>query len=127
MDIGTAKPTPQEMALVPHHLVDVADPDDDWSLGRFKRAVTGLIDEIHQRGRVPFLVGGTGQFIRAVTQGWVVPELTADDTMREVLNRWAEEIGPEGLYERLKVVDPAAAGNSSERYPDVGGFLQSRE
>lgn len=112
MDIGTAKPTKEEMQIVPHHLVDVAEPDERWSLGRFKRQATAIIEEIHQRGKIPFLVGGTGQFIRAVTQGWVVPELKADEQMRQVLTRWVEdEIGPEGLYERLIVVDPLAAEN----------------
>ncbi|MFN2144816.1 MAG: tRNA (adenosine(37)-N6)-dimethylallyltransferase MiaA, partial [Anaerolineales bacterium] len=109
MDIGTAKPTAEETAAVPHHLIDVATPQDIWSLGRFKRAVGDLVDEIHSRGRVPFLVGGTGQFVKAITEGWVVPELTADEELRDVLNRWAEEISPEGLYQRLQVVDPAAA------------------
>jgi tRNA dimethylallyltransferase len=111
MDIGTAKPTADEIASVPHHLVDVADPHDTWSLGRFKREATQLIGEIHQRERVPFLVGGTGQFVRAITQGWVVPELRADEQLREVLTRWADEIGAEGLYQRLQVVDPLAAEN----------------
>ena len=108
MDIGTAKPTPAEMSAVPHHLIDVAEVDEVWSLGKFKRRAIKVIDAVHQRGGVPFLVGGTGQFIRAITEGWVVPELPADEQMREVLTRWADEIGPEGLYERLEVVDPAA-------------------
>ncbi|MBN2044392.1 MAG: tRNA (adenosine(37)-N6)-dimethylallyltransferase MiaA [Anaerolineales bacterium] len=111
MDIGTAKPTADEMAFVRHHLIDVADPDDEWSLGRFKRAAGEVIEDIHQRAKVPFLVGGTGQFVRAITEGWIVPELTADERLREVLNRWADEIGAEGLYQRLQVVDPAAAEN----------------
>ena len=110
MDIGTAKPKRDEMQSVRHHLIDVADPDENWSLGRFKRHATQIIQEIHQRGRIPFLVGGTGQFIRAITQGWVIPELKADERMRQVLTRWVEdEIGPEGLYDRLTVIDPLAA------------------
>jgi len=112
MDIGTAKPTKEEMQIVPHHLVDVAEPGERWSLGKFKRYTTAIIDEIHQRGRIPFLVGGTGQFIKAITQGWVIPEIQADERMREILTRWVdEEIGPEGLYDRLTVVDPLAAEN----------------
>ena len=112
MDIGTAKPTKEEMAIVPHHLVDVAEPEERWTLGRFKRNATAIIDDIHLRGRIPFLVGGTGQFIRAITQGWVIPELKADEQMRDVLTRWVEDdIGPAGLYQRLAVVDPLAAEN----------------
>lgn len=112
MDIGTAKPSLEEKQNVPHHLIDVADPDETWSLGKFKRQATKIIEDIQQRGRIPFLVGGTGQFIRAITHGWVVPELKADKRMRGVLTRWVEEdIGPEGLYERLRVVDSDAADN----------------
>ena len=112
MDIGTAKPTKEEMVVIPHHLIDVANPEERWSLGKFKQSATEIIDDIHQRGRIPFLVGGTGQFIRAITQGWVIPELKADEQMRDVLTKWVEdEIGPEGLYERLTVVDPLAAEN----------------
>ena len=112
MDIGTAKPTKEEMVVIPHHLIDVANPEDRWSLGKFKQSATEIIDDIHQRGRIPFLVGGTGQFIRAITQGWVIPELKADEQMRDVLTKWVEdEIGPEGLYQRLTVVDPLAAEN----------------
>jgi tRNA dimethylallyltransferase len=109
MDIGTAKPTKKEQKRVRHHLIDVADPDEIWSLGKFKRRATAILEDIHQRGKVPFLVGGTGQFIRAITEGWVVPELSADERLREALNNWAEEIGAEGLYQRLGVVDPKAA------------------
>ena len=111
MDIGTAKPTKEEMVVIPHHLIDVANPEERWSLGKFKQSATEIIDDIHQRGRIPFLVGGTGQFIRAITQGWVIPELKADEQMRDVLTRWVDEIGPEGLYQRLTVVDPLAAEN----------------
>jgi tRNA dimethylallyltransferase len=108
MDIGTAKPNEEEMLRVPHHLIDVAEVDEVWSLGKFRRHAIRVIDEIQSRGKVPFLVGGTGQFIRAIIQGWTVPEIPADDRLRGVLNSWAAEIGPEGLYERLKVVDPVA-------------------
>ncbi|MEJ2484207.1 MAG: tRNA (adenosine(37)-N6)-dimethylallyltransferase MiaA [Anaerolineales bacterium] len=112
MDVGTAKPSLEERQKVPHHLIDVADPDETWSLGKFKRHATQIIEDIQQRRRIPFLVGGTGQFIRAITDGWVVPELKPDKRMRGVLSRWVEEeIGPEGLYERLKVVDSDAAEN----------------
>jgi tRNA dimethylallyltransferase len=109
MDIGTAKPSRAEQAAVPHHLVDVADPDETWSLGRFKQNAIQLIDEIHARGKLPFLVGGTGQFIRAIIDGWQVPELPADERLRNVLTDWAEEIGAEGLYHRLAYLDPEAA------------------
>ena len=108
MDIGTAKPTPEEQRRVPHHLIDVADPQEVWSLGRDKRAAMAAIHVIQDRGKVPFLVGGTGQYVRAISDGWVIPERPPDFRMRDALNHWVDEIGPEGLYQRLKVVDPKA-------------------
>ena len=109
MDIGTAKPSPEELDGVPHHLIDVADPDEPWSLGKFKREAIINIELILSRGKVPLLVGGTGQYLRAITEGWVVPEIEPDAKLREVLESWAEEIGSEGLYQRLKAIDPIAA------------------
>jgi len=108
MDIGTAKPSRDERARVVHHLIDVADLDDVWSLAKYQRAAYQAIDEIHQRGYVPFLVGGTGQYIRAVTEGWDIPEVKPDHHLREALQRWAEEIGPFELYNRLSILDPSA-------------------
>ena len=109
MDIGTAKPTPVEQARVPHHLIDVADPDETWSLAMFQQRAHEVIAEIHARGRLPLLVGGTGQYVRAVTQGWTPPEVEPDERLRLVLERLAEERGKEWLYDRLKAVDPEAA------------------
>ena len=115
MDIGTAKPSPAELARVPHHLVDVAAPDETWSLAMFQRAAQAAIAEIHARGRLPFQVGGTGQYIRAVTEGWEIPEVPPDFRLRHALEAWAAEIGPEGLYRRLAVLDPEAADRIDPR------------
>jgi tRNA dimethylallyltransferase len=109
MDIGTAKPTPEEQARVPHHLIDVAGPDEDWSLAVYQRQAYRAISAIHARGGLPFLVGGTGQYIRAVVEGWTIPEVKSDPRLREVLEDWAEEVGLHGLHERLAVLDPQAA------------------
>ena len=109
MDIGTAKPTPAEQARAPHHLIDVADPDETWSLAMFQQSAHEIIADIHARGRLPLLVGGTGQYVRAVTQGWTPPEVEPDDRLRLVLEKLAEERGKEWLYDRLKAVDPEAA------------------
>jgi tRNA dimethylallyltransferase len=110
MDIGTAKPTRSERTRVPHHLVDVADPDEIWSLAIFQRAARQAIAGIHSRQHLPFLVGGTGQYIRAVLEGWQVPEGGPDLRLRAALERWAEAIGAQGLYDRLAILDPVAAG-----------------
>lgn len=109
MDIGTAKPGEEERRRVPHHLIDVADPDETWSLAVYQRVAYRVISEIHARGRLPFLVGGTGQYIRAVVEGWTIPEVKSDLELREALEDWAGEIGLEGLHARLAVVDQKAA------------------
>jgi tRNA dimethylallyltransferase len=109
MDIGTAKPSPEEQAIVPHHLIDVAEPDQDWSLAIYLPRALEVIDDIHRRGMLPFLVGGTGQYIQAVVQGWDLPQIKPDPDLRFVLESWANELGSDGLRKRLAVLDPAAA------------------
>jgi tRNA dimethylallyltransferase len=109
MDIGTAKPTNEEMDDVPHHLIDVADPDENWSLAIYQREAYKMIDDINERGKLPFLVGGTGQYIRSIIEGWLIPPQRPDYDLRHTLNQWAQEIGAEALYERLERLDPEAA------------------
>ncbi len=109
MDIGTAKPTSEELARVPHHLIDVATPDQDWSLAMYLSRVHEVIQDIHQRGSLPFLVGGTGQYIQAVVEGWDLPKTKPDPDLRKALDRWAEEIGVDGMRARLTVLDPDAS------------------
>jgi tRNA dimethylallyltransferase len=111
MDIGTAKPSMAERKRVVHHLVDVAAPSDTWNLGGFKEATTAIINDINRRNKIPLLVGGTGQFVRAITEGWVVPEVKPDTILREVLMKWSEQIGAMGLHARLNSIDPQAAKN----------------
>jgi tRNA dimethylallyltransferase len=109
MDIGTAKPTPEERACVPHHLIDVADPRETWSLTLFQRAASEAIADIHARGRTPFLVGGTGQYVHAVTRGWTPPAAAPDMSLRAKLESRAKNEGYQRLYEELQQFDPAAA------------------
>ncbi len=109
MDIGTAKPTKAERARVPHHLIDVAEPDETWSLAVFQKAATQAIASIQERGKLPFLVGGTGQYVHAVTHGWIPPVTRPDAEMRGVLEGMAMKQGNEWLHERLAVIDPTAA------------------
>jgi tRNA dimethylallyltransferase len=115
MDIGTAKPTPSQRARVPHHLIDVAAPDQVWSLAAFQQAAYQIIAGIHARGRLPFLVGGTGQYIRAVIQGWQIPRVRSSPRLREALENWSAKIGPDGLHHRLAVLDPEAAAQIDYR------------
>ena len=115
MNIGTAKPFAEEMEGVPHHLIDVADPDENWSLALFQRKAYQAIDEILAKGKVPILVGGTGQYVEAITDGWQIPKQRANEALRDELNHWAEEVGTEGLHQRLAVLDPQAASTIDHR------------
>jgi tRNA dimethylallyltransferase len=109
MDIGTAKPSAEDLRRVPHHLVDIARPDQTLSLGQFQDLAQAAIAGIHARGRLPILVGGTGQYIRAVIQGWDPPRVEPDPPLRTALEDWSQQVGKEGLHARLAAVDPAAA------------------
>jgi tRNA dimethylallyltransferase len=109
MDIGTAKPTTEERARIPHHLIDVADPDETWSLAVFQQKAKQIIADIPQRGKLPFLVGGTGQYVRAVTEGWTPPAVEPDERLRGVLEKIKEERGIYWLHAGLALLDPAAA------------------
>lgn len=109
MDIGTAKPTREELARVRHHLIDVSEPHQTWSLAAFKKEAQTVMDDIHNRGKLPFLVGGTGQYIYGLLEDWQIPGQEPDPRLREVLEAWARSIGPHEFHRKLAVVDPAAA------------------
>jgi tRNA dimethylallyltransferase len=109
LDIGSDKPTPAQQALVPHHLIDVVDPDQVLSLARFQDLAYTAIASIHQRQCLPLLVGGTGQWIWAVVEGWGIPRVPPDQELRVELEAQAKEIGREALHARLAEVDPEAA------------------
>ena len=109
MSVGTAKPSAAEQARVPHHLIDVANPDETWSLAMFQAAARRAIADIHARGRLPFLAGGTGQYVRAVTEGWSPPEVEADERLRRELENLKESRGVNWLHDKLSLLDPEAA------------------
>ncbi|MCC6147606.1 MAG: tRNA (adenosine(37)-N6)-dimethylallyltransferase MiaA [Anaerolineaceae bacterium] len=109
MNIGTAKPSPEDLSRVRHHLIDVTSPTEPWSLARFQSEARRAVEEIYGRGKLPFLVGGTGQYVRAVIEGWEMPPQSPDPALRQVLVEWAEEIGPFNLHEKLAALDPEAA------------------
>lgn len=109
MDIGTAKPTKEELQRVRHHLINVSNIDQSWSLAVFQEKVTQLADEIRSRKKIPFLVGGTGQYIRAIIEGWQLPPQEPNFRLRNVIKSYGERIGAEALYEKLKIMDPIAA------------------
>lgn len=109
MDVGTDKPSIDQRKQVPHHLIDVASPDENWSLAKFRSAALQAIGEIHKRGRLPLLVGGTGQYMRAILEGWIPPPKPADLAYREELTKFAEDHGAEALHMKLREVDPVSA------------------
>jgi len=109
MDIGTAKPTEVERSRVPHHLIDVAGVDEVWSLAVFQEAAQKTIAGIQAREHLPFLVGGTGQYVHAVTEAWDLPKQEPDPTLRAVLEAWGRALGEEEIHHCLSIVDPQAA------------------
>jgi tRNA dimethylallyltransferase len=115
MDIGTAKPSRGEMARVPHHLIDTVNPDETLSLAVFQQQAKEIIADIHARRKLPFLVGGTGQYVRAVTEGWTPPEVTENTRMRDELGRMKDEKGLEWLHDKLTQLDPEAAAKIDAR------------
>src|SRR6185503_1565925 len=102
-------PTREEQNRVPHHLIDIADPDEMLSLAVFQQKAREAIADIHTRNKIPFLVGGTGQYIRAVTEGWTPPEVTPNERLRGELEKMKDKSGVYWLYEKLKKLDPGAA------------------
>lgn len=115
MDIGSAKPTPEEQARVPHHLLDVVNPGETLTVAEFQRLAYAAIDDILRRKRLPLLVGGTGQYVSAVIEGWSIPEVPPNPVLREKLEQEAVEQGANALYARLRDVDPAAADRIDPR------------
>ncbi len=111
MDIGTAKPTLDERALAPHHLIDLSTPDETLSLGQFQRLAYGAIDDVLARGRLPILVGGTGQYVMAIVEGWGVPEVVPRPALRAAL----EALGGAEVARWLTALDPAAAARIDPR------------
>ena len=111
MDIGTAKPSVEERSSVPHFMIDISNPDETCSLALFQEAALACVDDIQKRGKLPILVGGTGQYVQAVIEGWNLPSQAPDTRLREVLLQWGNELGALTLYEKLKIIDPEAAAH----------------
>lgn len=108
LDVGTAKPTPEERRRVPHHLIDVLDPDQPWSAGEFARGARAAIAEIEGRGRRPIVVGGSGLYLRALTEG-LSPVPPGDPEVRAELRRRLAAEGREALAAELARSDPETA------------------
>ena len=115
MDIGTAKPTAEQRATTAHHLVDMMDPDEDYSLALFLRQAREAIQAIQSRSRLPIVAGGTGQYVRGLIEGWQVPEVSPDPTLRGELERKARVEGAAELYRELCGMSPVAARHVDPR------------
>ena len=109
MDIGTAKPTPEQLKLAPHHMINCADPDEPFSAADYRRGADQAIREICQRGKLPMLVGGSGLYFRSVVDG-LFDGPQADEELRQKFRQEAKELGTGHLYARLEAIDPEAAG-----------------
>jgi tRNA dimethylallyltransferase len=115
MDIGTAKPTAQQREVVPHHLYDIVDPSERYSLNLYRRDAREALEGIWKRKCLPFVVGGTGQYIWALLENWTVPEVAPDEVLRNELRLYAEQSGVQKLHDRLRDVDPESANKIHPR------------
>jgi len=109
MDIGTAKPTKEQRQRIPHHLVDIADPDEEFNAARYSEEASRAIHDIHERGKNVFVVGGTGLYIRALTKGLFKGPGSDMRLRNEFAILGSRSEGARYLYEKLKEVDPEAA------------------
>ena len=127
MDVGTAKPSLEDQSRVPHHLLDLRDPDQPFSLAEFLDLARTAFRRIHKRGRLPILVGGTGQYLWALLEGWQAPRVAPDPELRRRLEQEAAAAGSAGLlHHRLGEVDAVAAAridphNLRRVHPRPGG------
>lgn len=108
MDIGSAKPTAEELAIAPHHLIDIRELDETYSAADFRNDCLAKMNDITSRGKIPLLVGGTMLYYKALQEG-LSPLPSADDAIRKKLEADALSLGKEAMHERLKQVDPVAA------------------
>jgi len=109
MDIGTSKPSPAERAAVPHHVIDVVEPDEDFSLAMYHQLAMEALKVIQQRGKLPLLVGGSGLYVWSLVEGWKIPEVPPDQKLRRQLESRAEQEDSQSLYQELQDIDPVAA------------------
>lgn len=109
MDIGTAKPSPEELQCAPFHMIDVVDPDEPFTVSDFQEQATGIIDRLLSDGKTPLLVGGTGLYVKSVIDGLNIPGPGPDLKLRAELEKLAEENGRQFLHDKLAAVDPITA------------------
>jgi len=109
MDIGTNKPSPAERESVPHHLIDVVEPDQDFGLAIYHQLAIEALKAIKQKGKLPLLVGGSGLYVWSLVEGWKIPQVPPDRKRRSQLEARAEQEGSQNLYQELQDIDPIGA------------------
>jgi len=109
MDIGTSKPTSSQRASVPHHLIDVVNPDDDFNLAMYRQLATEAIEAIQEKGKLPLLVGGSGLYIWSLVEGWGIPQVPPNAELRSKLEARARQEGNYALFAELNRIDSLAA------------------
>ncbi len=109
MDIGTNKPSPAERAAVPHHVIDVVEPDEDFSLAMYHQLAIEALKAIRQKDKLPLLVGGSGLYVWSLVEGWKIPHVPPDQKLRRKLEARAEQEDSRSLYRELQDIDPMAA------------------
>jgi tRNA dimethylallyltransferase len=109
MDIGTSKPSPLQRASVPHHLIDVVNPDEDFNLAVYRRLATEAIEAIQEKSKLPLLVGGSGLYVWSLVEGWGIPQVPPNAELRCELEARAREEGNYALFAELNRIDPVAA------------------
>jgi tRNA dimethylallyltransferase len=124
MDIGTAKPSAEELHAVPHHLIDILSPSEMFSAGQFKELASEIIHSLHAGVKIPVIVGGTGLYIRSLTKG-LFEGPGANDSLRELLNAEERKLGSGHLHKKLTAVDPEAAGKIEKN--DVRRLIRALE
>ncbi len=109
IDIGTNKPSLAERASVLHHVIDVIEPDENFSLAMYHQLATEALKAIKQKGKLPLLVGGSGLYVWSLVEGWKIPQVPPDPKLRRQLEDRAEQEGSHSLYQELQDIDPVAA------------------
>lgn len=109
LDIGTDKPAPEERQGVPHHLIDLVLPDQRFNVAQYRDLAHATIADIHRRGKLPILSGGTGLYVKAVLDEFLFPDEGADYALRKELEEKARQLGPQWLHQRLAQIDPPTA------------------
>ncbi len=109
MDIGTGKPTSEQMAMVPHHIIDIIDPDESFNLAMYHQLATKAIQTTQQRNKLPLLGGGSGLYIWSLVEGWKLPQVPPDALLRAELEARAKQEGSYVLHRELQQIDPLAA------------------